>query len=306
MGTDPTVSIIVTIVQGGDYVREFLQSIADLENPPPLDVIVPYDTSVADLLACQANFPWVTFIDIGTVVPARPITTQAGQHELYDRRRAAGLAAARGDIISILEDRGRPQKDWARVLVQLHAGGGKNVIGGAIDCREPVSTLNWALYVTDLGRYGRPFATAPADWVSDVNISYSRQALEQTRHLWQDRYHEPVVHWFLKARGEALWLDNRLVVHHIRPPLRLGHVLPERFDWGRLFGEIRVRGVTPAKRLLMIASGPLIPPVLWLRHFRVQAAKGRGGRYLRALPYVMVLTTVWTMGEVWGYITRRS
>ena len=33
--------------------------------------------------------------------------------------------------------------------------------------------------------------------------------------------------------------------------------------------------------------------------------KGRGMRYLRALPYVMILTTAWTAGEVWGYITRR-
>ena len=28
-------------------------------------------------------------------------------------------------------------------------------------------------------------------------------------------------------------------------------------------------------------------------------------KYLRALPYVIMLTTAWTLGEVWGYITRR-
>ena len=37
----------------------------------------------------------------------------------------------------------------------------------------------------------------------------------------------------------------------------------------------------------------------------MQVQKGHGPRYLRALPYVVLMTTAWTMGEVWGYITRR-
>ena len=40
-------------------------------------------------------------------------------------------------------------------------------------------------------------------------------------------------------------------------------------------------------------------------HGVLQARKGRGMRYLKALPYVMLLTTAWTLGEVWGYITAR-
>ena len=121
-----------------------------------------------------AEFPEVNFLDLGPITPARPITSEAGQHELFDRRRAAGLAAATGDVIAILEDRGHPHPDWARTVMRLHAETGKNVIGGAIDCKEPVSLLNWAFYVTDFGRYGLPFDSGPAEWVSDVNVTYSR------------------------------------------------------------------------------------------------------------------------------------
>jgi predicted dehydrogenase len=303
---DPLVSIVVTIVEGGAYVRDFLQSIADFEDPPPLDVIVPYDASVADVAAYAAEFPFVRFMDLGTITPIRPITSEAGKHELYDRRRSAGLAAAKGDIIGILEDRGRPAKNWARVLVSLYEETGRNVIGGAIECQEPASPINFAFWTTDFGRYGRPFRSGPADWVSDVNLSYSRKALEETRHLWKERYHEPIVHWHLIGKGEELWLSDELVVNHVRPKETLKRLLPERFQWGRLFGEIRVRDMPDGKRFALIAASPIIPPMLWLRHFRLQASKGRGMRYLKALPYVMILSTAWTLGEVWGYITKRN
>jgi len=303
--TDPTLSIVLTIVQGGDYVRDFLEAVRNFDNPPPLDVIIPYDASVADVASFAPDYPDVRFLDLGVITPIHPIATEAGKHELYDRRRSAGLAAAKGDIIGILEDRGLPQADWARNIVRLYAETGNNVIGGAIECMEPVSALNWAFYVTDFGRYGRPFESGPADWVSDVNLTYSRQALEETRHLWKDRYHEPIVHWFLIGKGEELLLSNEVVVHHRRPRAKFSELLPERFHWGRLFGEIRVRNQSNLKRLTLILAGPLIPPVLWLRHYRIQASKGRGGRYLRTLPYVMLLSTAWTLGEVWGYITKR-
>ncbi|MFN0114872.1 MAG: hypothetical protein ACKVPY_09370 [Paracoccaceae bacterium] len=305
-GGDPSLSIVVTIVEGGAYVRDFLRAVLAMQDAPPLDVIVPYDDSVADVAAWASEFPSVRFLAIGPIVPEKPVASEGGKHELYDRRRAAGLAEARGDIVAILEDRGQPRADWARTAVRLHQETGRDVIGGAIDPTEPFHALNWAFHVTDFGRYMSPFDSGPRDWVSDVNITYSRKAIEATRHLWQDRYQEPVVNWHLRSLGMDLRLDNRLVVLHRRPPLRLAPLLRERFDWGRLFGAIRVRGVSAGRRAAMILTGPAIPPVLWLRHFRTQSAKGQRRRYLRVLPWVMLLTTVWTAGEVWGYVTKRS
>lgn len=303
---DPTLSIVVTVVEGGDFVRDFLHAVHGMTDTPPLDVIVPYDDSVTEVAAVAADFPSVRFLPLGRIVTARPIGSEAGRHELYDRRRAAGLAEARGDIIAILEDRGHPRSDWARTVVRLHRETGRDVIGGAVDPAGPFLPLNWAFHVTDFGRYTRPFESGPRDWVSDVNITYSRRALEATRHLWRDRYQEPVVNWHLMGQGMELWLDDRLVVLHRRPPLRLGPLLRERFDWGRLFGTIRVRDATGPRRAAMILSGPAVPPVLWLRHFRLQSSKGLRGRYLRVLPWVMLLTAVWTAGELAGYTTRRS
>lgn len=305
MSKDPTLSIVVTIVDGGRYLRDFLLAVMAMEDAPPLEIIVPYDASVADTKLLESEFPQVKFMDMGVVTPAYPLSTQSGQHELYDRRRSLGLSSATGDIIGMLEDRGHPSRDWARTLVKLHAENKNNVIGGAIECQEPVDLMHWAFYVTDFGRYGRPFETGSVGWVSDVNVSYKPKALADTRELWIDRFWEMIVHRALMDRGEQLLLSNELVVNHRRPPITFWNLLKERRDWGNLFGFVRTKRTSPLERLGLIVMSPLIPPTLWIRHGLIQKQKGRGLRYLKALPYVMVMTTAWTLGEVWGYITRR-
>jgi hypothetical protein len=302
---DPLLSVVVTIVDGGASLERLLNALSRQADPPPLELLVPHDATLGDLSDFQARFPTVKWLDLGEVRTERPTDTAAGQHELYDRRRAAGLAAASGALVAIVEDRGAPRGDWARTAVRLHQTHEAAVIGGAI---EPVRStlLNWAFWVCDFSRYGLPFAGGPARWVSDVNVTYKRAALEATRDLWRDRYQEPVVHWALESRGETLFLAPGLVVLHLLPPQRLAALLPQRFDWGRLFGAIRARTSSPAARLALVLRSPLVPLVLLARHGRVQFRRGEGWRYCRAVPILLLMLTAWTLGETWGTITGRG
>ncbi len=298
-------SVIVTIVDGGDVLRRFLEAITRQADAPPLEILVPWDASIPETAAMAEAFPTATFLDLGHIPTERPLRSAAGQHELYDRRRARGLAAARGDLIAILEDRGVPRPDWARNVARLHAQEPFAVIGGAIE-PAPSGPLNWAFYVCDFGRYGLPFESGPARWVSDVNVSYKRPALEATRALWEERFREPIVHWALLERGETLYLSADIVEENGRPPTTLGALLPERFDWGRLFGHIRAVRSGLLARLARALFGPLTVLVLLARHARTQRGKGRLGRYLRVLPLVSLLTIAWMAGEAWGLVTKRA
>lgn len=300
---DPLLSIVVTVVEGGPALRRLLTALAAQTNPPPLQIIVPYDDTIAETGALGGDFPSVTFLAMGHVPTERPASGAAGIHELYDRRRAAGLRASRGELVAILEDRGVPRPEWARTAVRLHSAPWA-VIGGAIE-PAPAGLLNWAFYVCDFSRYGLPFQGGPAQWVSDVNVTYKRRALDHTGSLWADRYQEPVVHWALQERGEVLYLAPELVVDHLRAPLSLGALLPERFHWGRLFGAIRAGHSSGAKRLALVLLGPVIPLVVLLRHGRAQFQRGHGLRFLWAIPALAVLLVAWTAGEVTGYVTGR-
>ncbi|MCL4864828.1 MAG: hypothetical protein KJZ47_02970, partial [Gemmatimonadales bacterium] len=96
----PTLSVVVTIVEGGGALTRILGALRTQVGGPPLEVVVPHDASVGALDAERAAFPEVRFLELGVVATERPATTAAGQHELYDRRRAAGLAASRGELVA--------------------------------------------------------------------------------------------------------------------------------------------------------------------------------------------------------------
>jgi hypothetical protein len=296
---------VVTIVDGGDALEECLAALTTQDSPPPLEIIVPYDDSVAEVAALAARFSDVRFLPMGAVPTERPVQTPGGQHELYDRRRAVGLSAAGGGIVCILEDRGIPERDWARKVADLHERLPYAVIGGAVECGVDAS-LNWAVYFCDYGRYQLPFEAGPRPYVTDVNISYKRTAVESTRPLWEERYHETTVHWQLARDGETLFLTPDLVVWQRRRGLRVGKILRERVEWGRLFAYTRVKEASSARRIAFAVTSPLLPLVLFVRHTHMQMDKRvRFGRFVRASPLVALFLAAWSWGELVGYVTGR-
>lgn len=299
----PHLSIIVTIVDGGDVLRRFLQALVGQREAPTMQILVPYDDTIAAEARMAAEFPSTEWIPMGRMDTVRPVETAAGQHELYDMRRAAGLRRATGTLVGILEDRAPPRLDWASTMTRLHANLPHGVIGGAIEC-APTDLLNWAFWACDFSRYGLPFESGPRRWVSDVNVCYKRRCMDETRDVWHTRFNEAKVHWTLMERGETLFLTHEAVVDYRTPYPSLWSVLPERFHWGRLFGCVRAKHVSALGRLRLVVTGPLLPFALLLRHVRTQVKLGNAGRVMRSLPWMFPLLVAWTSGEVWGYITR--
>jgi hypothetical protein len=296
-------SVVVTIVEGGGVLEESLRALAAQQDPPDMEVIVPWDDSVVAIHSLESRFPQFRFLAIGAIATARAAGTAAGQHELFDRRRAAGLAAAGGDVVAIIEDRGVPRPNWASALVRAHASRPNLVVGGAIENGRD-ALLNWAVYFCDFSRYQLPFAPGPREWVSDVNIGYKRQALDRTRELWRDRYHETTVHWALQRAGESLFLTPEFVVDQMRGRLRLGGLMVERLAWGRLFAYTRAREISGWRRVALAAAAPFLPFLLFARHARTQVAKRVAlGKFIRASPIVLLLLAAWSLGEIAGYVT---
>lgn len=305
MSATDRVSVVVTIVDGADAVRECLASLSAQEVPPALEVIVPYDDSVGAVGELDTEFPDVRFLRMGRMETDRPLASPAGQHELYDRRRSVGLAAATGDVVCILEDRGVPGPTWAATVARLHGELPHAVIGGAVECGVD-KALNWAVYFCDYGRYQLPLEAGSREYVTDVNISYKRAPLERVRALWQERYHETTVHWQLIRDGETLYLTPELVVSQRRTGLGLGSILRERVEWGRLFAYTRGKECAISRRLAYAAMTPILPLVLMVRHARMQLEKRvRLRRFIEVSPLVALFLAAWSFGELVGYLSGR-
>ncbi len=301
-----TLSVIVTITDGGATLERCLRALAAQMDAPALEVLVPYDDTVSEVGALAPQFPTVRFLPMGRVPTRHPTSGPAGQHELFDGRRSVGLAAATGALVAILEDRGAPRPNWASTAVRLHTELPHAVIGGGVEnvCHRP---LNWAVFFCDFGRYQPPFGAGCRNWVTDVNVCYKRAAVDATRDVWAQRYHETTVHWALMRAGETLYLSPDLLVDELRANLRLGASLRERVSWGRLFAYTRVREQSRAARLAAVVLAPVLPLLLFGRLCRLQLARQAPiGRFLLAAPAILLLLTAGSAGEFLGYVSGEA
>jgi hypothetical protein len=297
--------VVVTVVEGLPALAECLAALGAQEGAPRIEVVVPYDDSISWVGDLSAEYPWVRFLTMGPVQTSRPADSPAGQHELFDRRRAVGLSVAGGRIIGILEDRGVPEASWAATVVRLHASLPHAVIGGAVECGVE-RALAWAVYFCDFSRYQLPLEEGPRRYVTDVNVSYKRDPLMRLRELWQERYHETTVHWQFEREGEVLYLTPEMVVHQRRHVLGLGTILRERLEWGRLFAYTRGREIGLMKRIGYAVFSLALPVLLFVRHARTQVSKRTHlGRFVSVSPLVALLLMAWSAGEMMGYVTGR-
>ena len=303
-GTDsshPKLSVIVTVVDGGATLTRCLEALCHQVGAPTLEIIVPYDETISYVGSLAERFPTIRFLSLGRLVDAGSARGAFAQHDLYDRRRAGGLHAAKGRLVAMVEDRGRPKSDWARAIAALHEGNDYAVVGGAVENGSD-SVLLWAVYFCDFGRYQVPLEQIDPEYVTDINICYKNEALNAVRDLWSQKYQEARINWALRRLGRRLYLSDRPIVVEERNPVSLIVLLAERVQWGRVFGQVRGREMSRLRSLIWLAAAPLIPAVLFARHFRTQLQKRRNiAAFVRAMPAIVVLLHFWALGECIGY-----
>lgn len=164
--------------------------------------------------------------------------------------------------------------------------------------------LNRAVWFCDFGRYQNPLPAASAAFVSDSNVAYRRSALEFVADAWRADYHETAVHWALTAAGFELRMTPRSVVWQARAPLSIGRACRERFVWARSFAGTRAR-LIGHRRWMLVAACPLLPLLLTWRLAAVTFERARHRwMLLRCLPSILMLQSVWALGECWGYVTK--
>ena len=180
------------------------------------------------------------------------------------------------------------------------------IFGGAIE-QAGDGLLNWAVYFLDFGRYQLPLREGAVPYLSDVNIAYSRRALDTVRDTWSMRYNEVTVNWALARKGYVLWQRPQMIVRQDRGTLKLSELVVERFWWGRLFASQRVRELSSFARLFYFCFSPLLPFVMLARVTKkVLTGQRHRVKLLAAFPALVLLTFTWSVGEAAGYATGRA
>ncbi|MDZ4762758.1 MAG: hypothetical protein SGJ21_16990 [Alphaproteobacteria bacterium] len=295
-------SVVVTVVEGGKALARCLSALSQQDGHSELDVIVPYDDTIADVARLAAQFPRFKFLALGSLAPPGTVIDPIVEHELFDKRRAAGLDAAHGRLIGMLEDRGAPRSDWAQAMISEHAQREAAAIGGGV-INVAKGAMNRAIFVCDYGRHVPPFAEGEAEYLTDINICYRRDALQSVRELWIERYQETAVNWALRDRGYRLWLSPKPVVLHSRTNAPISRTLSERLQWGRVFGIQRGRRWSRSRAWASAAAATMLPFLLLVRQSRLLLTHGiRPGEFLPTVGALMAVIPAWSLGEAIGYV----
>lgn len=285
-------SVVVVTLVDAEHLAHCLEALSAQSTTARFEVIVPADDKLGDTGRLRDAHPEVRFVDM----PGR---------NTYAEMRAAGAREAGGRLLAVTEDHCLPDPDWVDNIVSEH-NGPHLAIGGTVAKNAPDKTLNWAVYFLDYLRYSPPAEGHETHELTDLNVSYKMDALQQIASVWQQEFHEPNVHAALGDLGGTLWLSPNVRVHQ-RRNLTLGHALWDRYAFGRLFGSTRVAGVGLGKRLAYAAVTPALPALLVLRLFGHIRNKGvHMQAFIRALPAIVLLGSAWAWGEMIGYLTGTS
>lgn len=290
----PALSVCVIMFTSRALLVRCLDALTHQHQAPEFEVWLPYDESLDDPAGIQRQFPHVVLLGLpGSRTPA----------EL----RAHAIARSTGRIAALLEDHCIPEPDWCARIVAAHQAP-HAAIGGAVEKgfaqgKSSDGILNWSIYLTDYSRYMPPIREGEAASLTDCNVTYKRDALEEVRNVWASEFHENLVNEALRARGGSLWLDSSILVREYRP-LSVSAALRDRYRFGRLFASTRVAGAPIGRRLVWAAASGVMPPVLVARAARNLITRRRHrGQIARCLPGLLFVTSVWMFGEMVGYLT---
>lgn len=305
-GVTPELSIVVALISGQvDDLDRCLTALERQVDLPATEVLVPYDEPCRGVLALASRHPLVRFLPLEGVDTRQARAGASREH--HDWLRTLGLREARGRLVILTEDHAHADPHWAAALLEVLAQRSEAACaGGAVEWGGS-TTLSFAVYLCDFGRYQNPLPEAPATFVSDSNVCYRRDALDRVATAWAQQYQETVVHGALTRAGAQLWLTPRAVVWQARQGLTWRTAMAERFVWGRSYAASRVPGAAPVPRLLLAAATPLLPVLLTWRLVDAARQKQREtGRTLRTIPALLALNACWALGELVGYLTARA
>lgn len=281
----PFLSIVIVRFAGGSAIDEMISALnAQLEARRDVEVLV-LEHEEASALPLRH----------GEQVRRLRLPNGSGPSKL----RSYGVTQSRGRYVALTEDHCVPTPGWCAAIEAGHRAG-HDVVGGPIAPASSLHGRDLALYLLAYGRYQPPMAAGPSSALSDCNVSYRRERLEEIAAVWRDAFVETDVHAALMARGVSLYLlPDAVVVQGRRVDLR--DAAREQGVHGAEYARGRAHRVSPVRRLVFVAGALLLPALITLRV--VRRARGMSYRQIAgSLPAVLRLATAWSFGELRGYL----
>jgi hypothetical protein len=212
-----------------------------------------------------------------------------------------GILRAKAERVALMTTQCVPDPDWIEALLRLdlvaYAG-----IGGAIDLGASCSGAQRAVYLLRFSAFTPQRGIGVVSDIAADNAVYRTSAILMHGDLLEKGFWEPSFHRRFAGQALKLQFDPSLLVTYCgrEQPLPF---MGLRFSHGREYGFSRANNAPLARRLAWVFASPLIAPLIFGRVIARAASRPRLRRTLpSALPWLMLFTVAWSIGEARGYI----
>lgn len=284
----PQLSIVIASINGSSYLVKCLSALCQQVGNISAEVIVAdcVGTTVTDSIA--AEYPEVKLIAFSGFQTVAVL-------------RAAAIRAATGEIVAITEDHCIPPPNWYESIWQAHSQNSAVAIGGTVDNGATDSLLDWAVFFCEYGKFMSPAPNGIVHDLSAPNVSYKHPGLIAIQSQLKQGYRETFIHNYLESQGEILWSDPTISMIHSKH-FTIVEFLTERYHYSRAFAGKRNETMPPLQRMLYLCLAPLLSPLLLVRLSRqILSRQQHLTKFCLCLPYLVLFTIIWSIGEVVGY-----
>lgn len=282
-------SVIVTSYESPDTLRRCLESLC--AQTGAAEIVVSDCSRENPASTLQARFPTVRFLHF------------TSPHSVPQLRWAA-LPYTTGQLVAATEARCIPSKTWCRELLEAHAVSPEcPAVGGTVALGTEASRFEQALYLCEYGAYALPIRQGAAAAISGANLSYRRQALQESADLLERGKWETLLHQRWVKAGRHLWQCGACVT--FQNSMSKVDALRQRWHYGRGYAADRVQDSNWLVRIGLAAASIGLPCLLSMRIGRDCAERGNLATFAQASGWIFALTTAWSCGEAVGYLAGK-
>ena len=274
---NPKLSIVVAVKDGAD-------------NLPALLSVLSEDEHMEIIVTCAGPVPAVA-AELGTSFPAETLVPTLWSE---------GIKLAKSRKVALTTAQFVPDNRW---LSRLHAADVDRWagIGGAIDNDTRSSARNWAIFFLRYSAFAPPLHAGETQEIAADNAVYDRLEILKHPDLLKEGFWEPSFHRRFQADGRKLSLDPEMIVVH-QGTVSAESFAQQRYLHGRAYGIERAERGSVMRNLLLLASSPLVPPLLLARIVsRIARKPAYRSKLVTSFPWLVRFTLAWARGEAGGY-----
>jgi Glycosyl transferase family 2 len=216
---------------------------------------------------------------------------------------AAGVRAARADVVAFAEDHCFPEPGWAEALLAGYSSPEIVAVGPIFRNANPATLVSWCDFVIGYGPWINPHTAGDQPFLAGHNSSYRREVLLALGpRLAEGLESETVLHMELRAGGRRLVVEPRARAAHTNFG-RFDVWLPVQYHCGRVFAAQRANRWSWPRRALYAAASPLIPCVRFVRALRqLRRSPETRPSLLRLAPLLALGLAADGLGQLTGYV----